>query len=135
MRNLAFYMPIISRFSMGYSSIEFREMLDEAKKSLSLEIEESELGNAKKNLVNLRVPDYYLKNEDRLDTAAVKNYMQQYSRTDWRILGISRTKRDLASITMLLTFLPNELQRLLEIEDAARKYQREKGITEYPDFS
>ncbi len=134
-RNLAFYMPIISKFSMGYSSMEFREMLREAMSSLTLEIEDFELGNAMKNLVNLRVPDYYLEKEDRLDTSSVKSYMQQYSRTDWRILGISRTKRDLASITVLLTFLPNELHRLLEIEDIARKYGQEKGFAEYQDFS
>lgn len=134
-RSLTFYMPVISKFSWGYSSIEFKEMLDEAKASLSLEIEDSDLKNARKNLVNIRVPDYYLKNEDALDTETIKNYMTQYSKTGWRILGISRTKRDIASITVLLTFLPNELQRLLEIEAMARDYAQEKIITYYPDFS
>lgn len=132
-RNLAFYMPLVSKFPSGYRNLEFREMITEALSSLSLNLEEHEYGNAMKNLANLRVPDYYLEKENLLDTEAIKNYMQQYSRTGWRILGISRTKRNLASITVLLTFLPSELNRLLEIEDMARKYVQEKGI-DYMDF-
>jgi len=130
-RNSAFHMPIISKFSWGYRSIDVMEMLREAMASLSLEIKDSELKNAMKNLVKIRVPNYYLEKEDRLDSAAIKNFMGQYSKTGWRILGISETKKEFASITLLLCFLPDELQRLLEIEDEARKYKQEKITTEY----
>lgn len=131
-RNLAYYMPVISKLSRGYSSIDVMEMLEQAMGSLSLEIDKSDLENAMKNLVNVRVPDYYLEHEDRLDTKTIKKYMEQYSTTGWRIFGLSRTKRDLVSITVLLTFMPNELQRLLELEDTARQYAQKKGIDNYP---
>ena len=131
-RNLAYYMPVISKLSRGYSSIDVVGLLEQAMVSLSLEIEESDLENAMKNLVNVRVPDYYLEHEDRLDTKTIKKYMEQYSSTGWRMFGLSRTKRDLVSITILLTFMPNELQRLLELEDTARQYAQKKGINNYP---
>lgn len=131
-RGLIYYMPVISKFSRGYSTIDVTELLDQVMASLSLEIEGPDLENAMKNLVNVRVPDYYLEDEDRLDTKTIKKYMEQYSSTGWRIFGLSRTKRDLASITVLLTFLPNELQRLLELEDTARQYAQKKGIDNYP---
>lgn len=130
-RSLAFYMPLISKFKRGYKSIDVREMLNKAISSLSLEIENSDLENSMKNLVNLRVPDYYLEQEERLDTGAIKMYMEKYSKTGWRMLGISRTKRDIVSVTILLTFLPDEVQRLLEIEEMARTYGQEKGILDY----
>jgi hypothetical protein len=130
-RGLLFYMPIISIFPAGYRSIEWKDMLKEAMSGLSLELKDIELEKSMKNLVNIRLPDYYLKNEAKFDTESIKNYMQRYSRIGWRILGISRTKRDLASITVLLTFQPNELQRLIEIEETARNYEREKGIIDY----
>lgn len=130
-RGLLFYMPVISKFPLGYRSIEWKDMLKEAMSGLSLELKDIELEKSMKNLVNIRLPDHYLKNEAKFDTESIKNYMQQYSRIGWRILGISRTKRYLASITVLLTFQPNELQRLIEIEEAARKYDREKGIIDY----
>ncbi|NJD54058.1 MAG: hypothetical protein FIB07_14465 [Candidatus Methanoperedens sp.] len=134
MRTLFYYMPIISKLPKGYKSIEPKEMLDEAIESLSMEIEKSELANARKNLVNLRVPNYYLQKEEYLDTSNIKKYMEQYSREGWRILGISRTKRDLVSLTVLFTFLPDELNRLLEIEETARKYETEKGMATYQEL-
>jgi cell division GTPase FtsZ len=130
-RGLVFYMPIISKFPGGYQNIDVREMLKKAMASLSLEIKDSDLQNSMKNLVNLRVPDYYLEQEDRLDTGTIKQYMEQYSKTGWKMLGISRTKRDLASVTVLLTFLPDRIERLVDIEDMARKYGQEKGLIDY----
>lgn len=131
-RNLAYYMPLISKLSRGYDTIDVIEMLEQAMVSLSLEIDKSDLENAMKNLVNVRVPDYYLEHEGRLDTKTIKKYMEQYSSTGWRIFGLSRTKRDLVSITVLLTFMPNELQRLFELEDISRQYAQKKGINNYP---
>lgn len=135
MRTLLYYMPIFSRFPKGYRRIETEEMLDEVIESLSMEIERSELTNARKNLVNLRVPNYYLQDEGHLDTTLIKNYMEQYSTEGWRMLGISRTKRDLVSITVLFTFLFDDLNRLLELQETASKYDTgRKSIIDYQEL-
>ena len=86
------------------------------------------VGAAHKNLALIRVPPYYLKSEkNRIDTRYVEEFMLSNSRLHECHLGISLTKRNLVSLTTLFTYKQEDLDRVKEITDLAKKYEEESG--------
>ncbi len=84
------------------------------------------LANAYKNLALIRVPPYYLESEEnRIDTKYIEDFMLSNSKLHECHLGISLTKRNLVSLTTLFTYRHDDLDRIREIADLAKKYEEE----------
>ena len=86
------------------------------------------LANSYKNLALIRVPPYYLESEkNRIDTRYIEDFMLSNSKLHECHLGISLTKRNLVSLTTLFTYRHEDLDRIREIADLAKKYEEESG--------
>ena len=79
---------------------------------------------AKKNLGLLRVPAYYLKKEKNvIGTRPLEGFLRMNSQnSEHNKMGMALTKRNIVSLTLLFTFAPEDIPRLMEIENLAKEF-------------
>jgi cell division GTPase FtsZ len=74
------------------------------------------LRDAKKGLVVVRVPVYYLKKEGRIDINSVRDFFEEEGVKD-TFVGVTLTKRNLASVTLVLTFRYSDLRKRIQLSE------------------
>lgn len=90
-----------------------------AKQTLS----DANLGDAAKTIGLVRAPPKYIRDVDKgIKTSIFSRYLQQHSSKETN-LGVTLTKRNLASFTALFTFHKEDIKRLKEIEALAEEYE------------
>lgn len=82
--------------------------------------------DAEKAIGLIRAPPKRIRDPDAgIETSIFRRYLQ--SKCDEVNLGMTLTKRNLASFSMLLTFERDRIDRLTEIEDLAETYEQSRG--------
>jgi cell division GTPase FtsZ len=69
---------------------------------------------ARKSTALLRVPPWYMKKENAIDTGSIERFLHENSPSD-HYLGISLTKRRLVTLTMLFTYQYGDLSEFLTV--------------------
>lgn len=69
---------------------------------------------AQKSTALLRVPPWYMKKENAIDTGSIERFLYENSPADHN-LGISLTKRRLVTLTMLFTYQYDDLSEFLTV--------------------
>jgi len=106
----------------GYKKIDTVSMVKQTFARLTLNDAVPE--DSIKNLAVLRVPPYYLQKKEQINTDGVYDFLDEYTPLHETHFGISLTKRNLASITSLLTFKPGVIRRLKNLEKLAKEYEK-----------
>jgi len=97
----------------GHNAIDVATLVGVAVEKLSMDVDTRA---ARKSTALLRVPSWYMKKENAIDTGSIERFQQENS-SDGSRLGISLTKRSLVTLTLIFTFACSDLPRLREIED------------------
>lgn len=97
----------------GHNAIDVATLIGVAVEKLSMDVDTKA---ARKNTALLRVPSWYMKKANAIDTGSIERFQQENS-SDGSRLGISLTKRSLVTLTFLFTFACSDLPRLREIWD------------------
>lgn len=97
----------------GHNAIDVATLIGVAVEKLSMDVDTKA---ARKSTALLRVPSWYMKKENAIDTGSIERFQQENS-SDGNRLGISLTKRSLVTLTLIFTFACSDLPRLREIED------------------
>lgn len=105
----------------GYKEIDVISLLYRAFMKLSLE--DARVEETEKNLVLLRLPPVYLTKAGRVNTSMAKSIMEERTRLGETHFGVALTKHNLATATVLLTYRPNQLSRLYELNQLASQYE------------
>lgn len=106
----------------GYKKIDTLMLLQVAIEKLS--VADFSIGACEKNLALLRVPAFYLKHSKKgADLKSIEQAMLQYSKMNESHIGVSLTKRNIASLTILYTFKFEDLKRLRMIEELAHDFE------------
>ncbi|KAF5411490.1 MAG: hypothetical protein U9N46_02330 [Euryarchaeota archaeon] len=98
----------------GHKPIDVPTMIGVAVEKLSLDVDTK---SAMKNVALLRAPQWYMKDENAIDTRSIEEFQKENSSYGHN-LGISLTKkglRSLVTLTMLFTYA--DLPRLREIRE------------------
>ena len=98
----------------GHKPIDVQTMIGVAVEKLSINVDTKD---AQKSTALFRVPPWYMKKENAIDTGSIERFQQENS-SSGHYLGISLTKRSLVTLTLLFTY--TDLPRLREIRDAAQ---------------
>ncbi len=69
---------------------------------------------ARKSTALLRVPPWYMKKENAIDTGSIERFLHENSPSDHN-LGISLTKRRLVTLTLLFTYQYGDLSEFLTV--------------------
>ncbi|MFB6154573.1 MAG: cell division protein FtsZ [Haloferacaceae archaeon] len=89
-------------------------------------VEDADPGDAKKAIGLLRSPAEYISDPDyRIDTSLLSQYMERKATLGEVNMGVSLTKRNLASFTTLFTYDRDDVDRIAEIERRAEEYEDE----------
>lgn len=118
----------------GYKEIDVISMIYRAFMKLSVEgiaVEEAE-----KNLALLRLPTAYLSKPGKVNTTMVKKIMEERTRLNEAHFGVALTKKNVASSTVLLTYRPNQIARLKDLDQSAVQYAdiSLKVLEEYEEY-
>ncbi|PKP60920.1 MAG: hypothetical protein CVT88_01645 [Candidatus Altiarchaeales archaeon HGW-Altiarchaeales-1] len=103
----------------GYKEIDAIGLIQQAMLKLSADIDD----NARKNLCLLRLPHRYLTSESRMiNTEVVRNFLLEKTELNETHFGISLTKRNLATATLISCHSkkPRDFEML---EESAEKYK------------
>jgi len=98
----------------GHKPIDVPTMIGVAVEKLSMNADTT---TAQKSTVLFRVPPWYMKDDNAIDTRSIEGFQEENS-SEGHCLGISLTKRRLVTLTMLFTYRYGDLLRLREIRDA-----------------
>lgn len=109
---------------VGRQTITATDLWDRARLKQSLE--DAEMEEMEKAIGLLRAPSRYIRDSDyRIDTSKFRSMLTMHCNEV--NLGVTLTKRNLASFTALLTFAREDISRLQEIERLAEEYEAESG--------
>jgi len=100
----------------GHKPIDVPTMIGVAVEKLSMN---ADAKIARKSTVLFRVPPWYMKDANAIDTRSIERFQEENS-SEGHYLGISLTKRSLVTLTMLFTYRYGDLPRLREIRDGAQ---------------
>ena len=100
----------------GHKPIDVPTMIGVAVEKLSMN---ADTKIARKSTVLFRVPSWYMKDANAIDTRSIERFQEENS-SEGHYLGISLTERSLVTLTMLFTYRYGDLPRLCEIGDGAR---------------
>ena len=78
---------------------------------------------AEKNLVLLRLQPEYLTKKGKINTVMAKKIMEERSRLKETHFGVALTNRNIASVTVMLTYRPTQIYRLHILSELARQYK------------
>lgn len=99
----------------GHKSVDVPTMIGVAVEKMSMN---ADTKIARKSTVLFRVPSWYMKDANAIDTRSIERFQEENS-SEGHYLGISLTKRCLVTLTMLFTYRYSDLPRLCEIKDGA----------------
>lgn len=105
----------------GYKEIDVISLLYRA--FMKLSVDDIRVEEAEKNLVLLRIPPVYLTRAGRINTSMAKRIMEERTRLGETHFGVSLTRRNLATATVLLTYRPNQISRLHVLSQLAGQYE------------
>ena len=105
----------------GYKEIDVISMIYRA--FMKLSIEDIRVEECEKNLVLLRLQPTYLSKTGKVNTTMAKKVMEERTRLGETHFGIGLTRRNLATATVLLTYRPNQIARLRELNRLAGQYE------------
>lgn len=105
----------------GYKEIDVISLIYRC--FMKLSIAEVRPEDAEKNLVLLRIPPAYLSKRGKINTSMAKQIMEEHSHLGETHFGVALTKRNLATATLLLTYRPNQLERLKKLSSLAGQYR------------
>lgn len=109
---------------VGSRKITATDLWDRA--HLKQTLEEADMDDMTKAIGLLRVPSKYIKSDKyRIDTSKFRSTLTMHCNEV--NLGVTLTKRNLASFTALFTFAREDVSRITEIEELAEKYEEESG--------
>jgi cell division GTPase FtsZ len=109
---------------VGRQEITATDLWDRAR--LKQTLEDVDMDDTQKAIGLLRAPSGYIRdNEYRIDTSKFRSTLTMHCNEV--NLGVTLTKRNLASFTALLTFSREEISRITEIERLAEEYEQESG--------
>lgn len=122
---------------VGQQEITATDLWDRAR--LKQTVEDVDMDDTQKAIGLLRAPSQYIRdNEYRIDTSKFRSTLTMHCNEV--NLGVTLTKRNLASFTALLTFAREDISRIEEIEALAEEYEQESGaptadraVTEPPE--
>jgi len=103
----------------GYKEIDAVGLIQQAMLKLSADIDDKSI----KNLCLLRLPHHYLTSESRMiNTEVVRNFLLEKTELNETHFGISLTKRNLATATLISCHSkkPSDFEML---EESAEKYK------------
>ncbi len=103
---IQYYIPI-----GGHKYVDVPLLCKMASRRLTLE--GLSLTDAKKGLVVVRVPVYYLKKEGRMDINSVRDFFDSVGIKD-SFVGVTLTKRNLASVTLIVTYKYSDLRKRIQ---------------------
>jgi len=106
----------------GYQKVNVESLIERSFGRLTLKDAKPE--DCMKSLALLRVPSYYLKRKGRINTNAVFQTLKEQTKSQETHFGISITKKNLASITLLVTYMPSLLTRLKDLEERAGEHEK-----------
>ena len=110
---------------VGKQQITATDLWDRAR--LKQTVEDVELDDTQKAIGLLRVPNRYIGSEKyRIDISKFRSTLSMYCNEI--NLGVTLTKRNLASFTTLLTFKRKDLSRIEQIEQLADEYEKGADI-------
>jgi cell division GTPase FtsZ len=105
----------------GYKEVDIISLLYRA--FMKLSVEDIRVEEAEKNLVLIRLPPAYLTKAGRINTSMAKRVMEERTRLAETHFGVALTKRNLATVTVLLTYRPNQITRLHVLSQLASQYE------------
>ncbi len=105
----------------GYKEIDVVSLL--YRSFMKLTLEDIRVGEAEKNLVLLRLPPAYLAKAGKVNTSMAKMVMEERSHLGETHFGVSLTRRNVATATVLLTYRPNQISRLHVLSKLAGQYE------------
>jgi|GEM_PF-318046 len=106
----------------GYQKVNVDSLIERSFKRMTLK--DVKPDDCMKSLAMLRVPSYYLKRKGRINTNAVFQLLKERTESHETHFGIAITKKNLASITLLVTYMPSVLKRLKELEELATEHEK-----------
>ncbi|HIE32269.1 MAG TPA: hypothetical protein EYP67_07850 [Methanosarcinales archaeon] len=93
----------------GHKPIDVPTLIGVAVEKQSVE---ADTKTARKSTALLRVPPWYMKKENAIDTGSIERFLHENTPSDHH-LGISLTKRRLVTLTMLFTYQYGDLSEFL----------------------
>jgi cell division GTPase FtsZ len=105
----------------GYKEIDVISLL--YRSFMKLTVEDIRVEEAEKNLVLLRLPPAYIAKAGRINTNMAKKVMEEHSHLGETHFGVALTRRNLATATVLLTYRPNQIDRLKVMNQLASQYE------------
>jgi len=109
---------------VGKQELTATDLWDRAR--LKQTIDDVDLEETEKAIGLLRSPERYVdEGEYQIDTSKFRTSLTQYCNEV--NLGVTLTKRNLASFTALLTFRREQIDRIAEIERLADEYEQEEA--------
>lgn len=106
----------------GYQKVNVKSLIERSFRRMTLK--DVNPGDCLKSLAMLRVPSYYLKRKGRINTNAVFQLLKDRTTSHETHFGIAITRKNLASITLLTTYMPSVLPRLRELEELAAEHEK-----------
>ncbi len=95
----------------GHKPIDVPTLIGVAVEKQSME---ADTKAARKSTALLRVPPWYMKKENAIDTGSIERFQHENSPSD-HYLGISLTKKRLVTLTMLFTYQYGDLSEFLTV--------------------
>lgn len=99
----------------GHKTVDVPTMIGVAIEKMSMN---ADTKIAQKSTVLFRVPSWYMKEANAIDTRSIERFQEENS-SEGHYLGISLTKRSLVTLTIFFTYRYGDLPRLCEIRDDA----------------
>ncbi len=105
----------------GFKEIDVISLL--YRSFMKLTVAEIKVEEAEKNLVLLRLQPEYLTKKGKINTVMAKKIMEERSRLKETHFGVALTNRNIASVTVMLTYRPTQIYRLHILSELARQYK------------